>query len=135
MQRPPMPWRLRAMPPPRYGRISPRLLGRRILPASGMLADRFARGCVLDAFCRNTLAAILAECDIAIARGTQEVIVLQETGWGPDGPIYSPEATVIRSSDAAELVRIRQLLETTRVVVDRTLDLIAGEEAVRTARS
>jgi hypothetical protein len=108
----------------------PRLLGRRVLPAAHMLAEKFERGNVLDDFCRTTLGAIVAQCDLAIAQGTEEKIMLQQTGWGPAGPIYSPELTIVRTDNAAEQFRIRQPLEAVQRAMDRTVDLLAAEDAV-----
>jgi hypothetical protein len=113
----------------------PLLLGSRLAPTYRMLADRFERGVVLDPFSRNALATVLAECDLAIGRGSSRHWVLHETGWGPDGSRYTPELTLVRTPEAEELFRIRKLLQRVQDRADRTIDLIAGESAVRDVRT
>jgi hypothetical protein len=120
---------------PALRRELPPLIGSRLKPTLNMLADRFERGRVLEPFCRNAIEVVLAECDLAIERGTHRRWVLEETGWGPDGPIYTPEIALVRTQEAKKVLRIRQLLQVAKDRVDRTMDLIASEAAVRDIRT
>lgn len=113
----------------------PLLLGNRLAPTYGMLADKFERGAVLDPFTRSALATVLAECDRAIERGTSREWVADETGWGPDGPIYTSEHKLVRTQEAEELFCIRTLLQGVQDRANRTMNLIAGEATVRDIRT
>jgi hypothetical protein len=67
--------------------------------------------------------------------GNASALVLKETGCGPNGPIYTPEIALVRKQETTEVLRIRRLLQKAKDPADRTMDLIAGEAAVRDIRT
>ena len=113
----------------------PALLHERSQSAFGLLANRLEDGRILDAWCRHALATLVARCEHAIARGTTEATELEQTGWGPDGPVYTPERVLVRTSEAEQALEVYRVLRTALDLADRTRDLVAAEAAVMNLRS
>lgn len=77
---------------------------------------------------------MIARCERAIADGTADVMQLEETGWGPNGVIYTPERVRIRTREAEALYRIVQSLRSALSWGETTHDIIVGQAAVERLR-
>lgn len=69
----------------------PKILGERSPTIYEHIARRLERGGIPDTFSRHALQMLIMKCQRVVAKGTTEEMTLIQTGWGGNGPIWTPD--------------------------------------------